>query len=142
MGGVNNKGDIPRRGSQEVKGASNTAASKSQGKESTSVRDRVRDWEKERQRLREMARMEESDKETDEEIEKEDQQEKVKKHKHSIQKNEVNKENHCDPTPLHPPVLPSPAIAPPLTQGVHPAAALSLFPFSPLSLADPYLCSY
>ena len=48
-------------------------------KESTSVRDRVRDWEKERKRLREMTRLEETEQERDEELEKETKQEKLEK---------------------------------------------------------------
>lgn len=124
LGDVPSKGDVSRRNSQEVKRASIIATSKTQGKESTSVRDRVRDWERERQRLREMARLEESDKETDEEIEKENRQEQVKKHKHSTREAKVKKENRV-PAAFHSPMLPSPVITPPLTQGKQHVAVCS-----------------
>lgn len=128
LGDVTNNGSISRRKSQDVKETSVTATQISRGKESTSVRDRVRDWERERERLREMARLEEIERERDEQIEREKRQEKVKKQKKiSIKEPEANKENHHGTTAFNTTVLPSPVVTPPLTQGKH----VALFSFLP-----------
>ncbi|KAF9450563.1 kinase-like protein [Macrolepiota fuliginosa MF-IS2] len=118
LGDATNNGNVSRRNSQDVKEASLTASQRNRGKESTSVRDRVRDWERERERLREMARLEEIERERDEEIEREKrEQERVKKQKKiSIKEPEANKENHHGTTAFNNIVLPLPAITPPLTQ--------------------------
>jgi hypothetical protein len=119
-------GSVSRRTSRDVKETSFTPSHIS-GKESTSVRDRVRDWERERERLREMARLEEIERERDEELERQKKQEKVKKQrKISIKEPEANKENHHGTTAFNNVVLPSPAITPPLTQGKQPVALVSL----------------
>ncbi|KAJ3572947.1 hypothetical protein NP233_g2751 [Leucocoprinus birnbaumii] len=121
------KGSISRRISRDVKETTRTASQRS-GKESTSVRDRVRDWERERERLREMARLEEIERERDEELEKgRKKQEKVEKQrKISIKEHKSNKENHGT-TAFKKTVSPSPIVTPPLTQGKQPAALLSPF---------------
>ena len=55
----------------KVLGASqNVDKARSRGKESTSVKDRVKEWERERERLREMARLEEMQRESDDFYEK------------------------------------------------------------------------
>jgi len=87
-------------------------------KESTSVRDRVRDWEKERKRLREMTRLEETERERDEELEKETKQEKPKrKLSISIKEREVYSKEDYDTAAFNKIVSPSLAITPSLAQG-------------------------
>ncbi|KXN82862.1 MAP/microtubule affinity-regulating kinase 4 [Leucoagaricus sp. SymC.cos] len=113
---VLNNRSVSRRNSQDVKETSLTASQRT-GKESTSVRDRVRDWERERERLREMAKLEEIEGERDEELEREKKQEKMKKQKRiSIKEPEATKENHHGMAAFSNVVLPSPNITPPLTQ--------------------------
>jgi len=86
-------------------------------KESTSVRDRVRDWEKERKRLREMTRLEETEQERDEELEKETKQEKLKRNSISINEYEVYSKEDYGTATFNKIVSPSLAITPPLAQG-------------------------
>jgi len=94
-------------------------------KESTSVRDRVRDWEKERKRLREMTRLEETERERDEELEKEMKQEKLKRNSISIKEYEVYSKEDYGTAAFNKIVSPSLAITPPLAQGKLP---LPFFP--------------
>jgi len=101
---------------------------KGSAKESTSVRDRVRDWEKERKRLREMARLEETEREGDEELKKETEQEKPKRNPISIKEYEVYSKEDYGTAAFNKIVSPSLAITPPLAQGKLP------LPFSPSML--------
>lgn len=125
-------GGISRRTSQDVKSPNNTSV-RSKGKESTSARDRVRDWERERERLREMTRLEEVEREKEEEAEREKGQAKVKKQrKNSIKELEENKENHGN-VAFSDTMLPLPAITSPLTQGELPPLRLFRYLVSSLS---------
>jgi len=85
-------------------------------KESTSVRDRVKDWEKERERLREMTRLEETERERDEEPEKETKQVKPKR-KLSMEEHEVYSQEDHGTAAFNKIVSPSLAVTPPLAQG-------------------------
>ncbi len=120
-------GGISRRNSHQDVKRPNHASVRSKGKESTSARDRVRDWERERERLREMARLEEVEREREEEAERErKEQDKAKKQqKNSIKELEASKENHHGNVAFSDIMLPLPAITSPLTQGELPVALSS-----------------
>lgn len=95
LGALSPRGNIPRHVSLVKKPSGNTHGGKAlkvlgengdkertKGKESTNVKDRVKDWERERERLREMARLEEIQRERDDLYEKKKKErvtEKVKK---------------------------------------------------------------
>ena len=83
LGALSTRGNIPRHVSLVKKPSGNSHGGKAlkvlgengnkdrtKGKESTNVKDRVKDWERERERLREMARLEEMQRERDELYEK------------------------------------------------------------------------
>ncbi|TFK40865.1 hypothetical protein BDQ12DRAFT_648195 [Crucibulum laeve] len=126
----------------------NTNTPSGKGKDSTNVKDRVREWEREKQRLREMERLEELERDRDEQIERGDEgeqeteqeheqedqereerqekeaiQEKKKRrnaHRSSVQDLEWDKENvnAYMRTGSTSPVLPLPQLTSPLTKAV------------------------
>ena len=96
LGALSTRGNIPRHVSLLKKPSGNSHGGKAlkvlgengdkgrpKGKESTSVKDRVKEWEREKERLREMARLEEMQRESDDlyEKKKERVKEKAKKNR-------------------------------------------------------------
>ena len=92
LGTLSTRNNIPRHVSLVKKPSGNSNGGKAlkvlgelqnvdkerKGKESTNVKDRVKEWERERERLREMARLEEMQRESDDIYEKKKKKERVK----------------------------------------------------------------